>query len=120
MRHNTNSTFLSNKCSTFVFFYNLKKKMLVIFLVFSWYSLNCDMAFKITNRLKINNDNFKFNGNFKCYITVGRTLEEHLTFPLKKNKIKNEKNVYNKSIYFWSIFSFFIYFLKNKKWYFSS
>jgi hypothetical protein len=31
------------------------------------------MAFKITNRLKVNNNNFKFNGNFKSHITAERT-----------------------------------------------
>jgi hypothetical protein len=54
--------------------------MLVIFLVFSWRSSNCDVAFKITNRLKVNNDNFKFNNDFKSHIIVGRILEEHLIF----------------------------------------
>ena len=39
------------------------------------------MSFKITNRLKIIHDNFKFNGDFKSHITVGRTPEEHLAFP---------------------------------------
>jgi hypothetical protein len=31
-------------------------------------------------RLKVNNDNFKFNGDFKSHITVGKTLEKHLAF----------------------------------------
>jgi hypothetical protein len=40
------------------------------------------VAFKITNKLKVNNDNFKFNGDFKSHITVGRTPGEHLALPL--------------------------------------
>jgi hypothetical protein len=39
------------------------------------------MSFKITDRLKVNNSNFKFNDNLKSHITIGRTLEEYLTFP---------------------------------------
>jgi hypothetical protein len=54
--------------------------MLVVFLVFSSYSPNCDVDFKITNKLKVNNDNFKFNSNFKSHITVRRTLKKQLTF----------------------------------------
>jgi hypothetical protein len=42
-----------------------------IFVVFSWYSLSI-VAFKITNKLKVNNDNLKFNGDFKSHITVER------------------------------------------------
>jgi hypothetical protein len=38
------------------------RKMLVVLLMFP----SCDVTFKITNKLKINNDNFKFNGNFKA------------------------------------------------------
>ena len=34
------------------------------------------MAFKIINRLKDNNDNFKFNDDFKSHITVGRILKK--------------------------------------------
>ena len=41
------------------------------------------MTFKITDKLKINNDNFKFNGYFKSHITIERTLEEHLAFPIE-------------------------------------
>jgi hypothetical protein len=38
------------------------QKMLVVLLMFP----SCDVIFKITNKLKVNNDNFKFNGqNFK-------------------------------------------------------
>jgi uncharacterized protein YybS (DUF2232 family) len=40
-------------------------EMLVVILVFFWCFLNYDVAFKIINRLKVNNNNFKFNGNFK-------------------------------------------------------
>jgi hypothetical protein len=50
-------------------------------------SPNCDITFKITNRLKVNNDNFKFNDDFKSHITVERLLEEYLTFSLLKNII---------------------------------
>jgi hypothetical protein len=55
--------------------------MLVVLQVFTWYSPNCDVTFKITNKLKVNNDNFKFNSNFKSHITVERTPKKHLTFP---------------------------------------
>ena len=51
--------------------------MIVILQVFSRYSLNCDVIFKITNKLKANNDNIKFNGDFKSHIIVERTSEEH-------------------------------------------
>ena len=44
--------------------------MLIVLLMFSWCSLNHDVAFKITNRLKVNNDNFKFNDDFKSHITI--------------------------------------------------
>lgn len=43
-----------------------KMKMLSVFLVFYWCPFNCDVHFKITNRLKINNDNLKFNDDFKA------------------------------------------------------
>ena len=60
--------------------------MIVLLLAFSWYYLNYDGTFKMINRLKINNDNFKFKGNFKSHITIERTskrtFEEHLTFPI--------------------------------------
>jgi hypothetical protein len=46
------------------------------------YSSNYDMAFKVTNKLKVKkNDNLKFNGNFKRYIIVKRTLKKHIHFP---------------------------------------
>jgi hypothetical protein len=44
---------------------NLQRKMLGAFLIFSWCPPNCDVTFKITNRLKGNNNNFKFNGILK-------------------------------------------------------
>jgi ribosomal protein L35 len=34
------------------------------------------VSFKITNRLKINNDNFKFNNNFKRHIIVEKTQKK--------------------------------------------
>ena len=50
--------------------------------MFFWCSANCDcdVTFKITNKLKVNTNNFKLNSNFKSHITVKRTLEKHLTF----------------------------------------
>jgi hypothetical protein len=51
--------------------------MLSAFLVFFKYSFNCDMNFKIINRLKVNYNNIKFKDNFKIYITVGKTRGEH-------------------------------------------
>jgi hypothetical protein len=36
-----------------------------------WCPLNCDVAFKITNRLKVNNDNLKFNDNLKVTSQLG-------------------------------------------------
>jgi hypothetical protein len=38
---------------------------------------NCDVIFKITNRLKVDNDNLKFNGDFKSHITVRRTPKKY-------------------------------------------
>jgi hypothetical protein len=55
----------------------IKKKMIRILLVFFRYSSNYDVTFKITNKLKVNNDNFKFNSDFKNYITVERILGEY-------------------------------------------
>jgi flagellar biosynthesis protein FlhB len=67
--------------SLLIFFFFGQTKILSPFfwkcLVFSWYSPNCYVAFKITNRLKVNNDNFKSKSDFKSHITVGRTLGEH-------------------------------------------
>ena len=53
--------------------------MLGIFLVFFFFlcSFNCEVVFKITNKLKVNNDNLKFNDNFKMHITVEMTSEKH-------------------------------------------
>jgi hypothetical protein len=34
----------------------------------------CDVAFKITNRLKFNKDYLKFNSDFKRHIKLRRTL----------------------------------------------
>jgi hypothetical protein len=69
--------------------------MLVVLLMFSRCSPNCDVAFKIINRLKVNNHNFKFNGDFKSYITVVRILEEHLAFPSnKKTELKKKEKQY--------------------------
>jgi hypothetical protein len=51
--------------------------MIIVLLVFFWYFLNYDVLFKITNRLKVNNYNFKLNDNFKKYITVDKTPKEH-------------------------------------------
>jgi hypothetical protein len=39
------------------------------------------MSFKITNRLKVNNDNFKYNNDCKRYITIKKTQKKLLTFP---------------------------------------
>ena len=44
--------------------------MLCVLLVFFWCLLNYDVAFKITNGLKVNNNNFKFNDDFKSHIAV--------------------------------------------------
>jgi glutathione peroxidase-family protein len=51
--------------------------MLSALLVFFWCPLNYDVAFKITNKLKVNNDNFKFNGDFKNYIAIEMILREY-------------------------------------------
>jgi hypothetical protein len=34
---------------------------------------NCNVTFKIINRLKVNNDNLKFNSDFKSHIIIKRT-----------------------------------------------
>jgi hypothetical protein len=41
------------------------------------YLFNCNVIFKIINKLKVNYNNFKLNDNFKSYITVERTLRKH-------------------------------------------
>jgi hypothetical protein len=51
--------------------------MLCVLLVFFLCPLNCDVTFKIANKLKRNKDNLKFNGDFKSHITVERTLGKH-------------------------------------------
>ena len=53
------------------------RKVLVVFLVFFWCSSNYNVTFKITNRLRVNNDNFKFSSDFKNHITIRKTPEEH-------------------------------------------
>jgi hypothetical protein len=50
--------------------------LVVFFSVFGCF-FNCNVIFKIINRLKVNNDNFKLNDNFKRHVTVGRTLKKH-------------------------------------------
>ena len=55
--------------------------MLVVLLVFSW-CFHCDVTFKLINKLKVNDDNFKFNDDFKSHTTVERTLEEYLAFSI--------------------------------------
>jgi hypothetical protein len=44
----------------------------------SLYHPKCDLAFKIINKSKFNNDYLKFNGNFKNQITFGITQERLL------------------------------------------
>jgi hypothetical protein len=51
--------------------------MLGVLIVFSRCPSNYDLTFKITDRLKVNNDNVKFNDDFKRHIIVERTLREH-------------------------------------------
>jgi hypothetical protein len=51
--------------------------MLGALLVFPWCPSNCDVTFKITNKLKVNNNDFKFNGDFIRHIIIGRILGEH-------------------------------------------
>ena len=55
--------------------------MLVVLLIFFWCSLNYDVPFKITNKLKVNNYNFKFNNNFKSHITGERTPKKVKRMP---------------------------------------
>jgi hypothetical protein len=40
---------------------------------FFWCPPNYDVDFKITDRLKSNNDNLKFNCDFESHITIRRT-----------------------------------------------
>jgi hypothetical protein len=51
----------------------IEREILIILLVFFWCFSHYDVIFKIINRLKVNNDNFKFNYNFKNHVTVERT-----------------------------------------------
>ena len=51
--------------------------MLGTLLMFSWCLFNYDVTFKITNRLKINNKNLKFNDNLKNYITIEKIPKDH-------------------------------------------
>jgi hypothetical protein len=44
------------------------REMLGVLLIFLWYTSNCNITFKIINRLKVNNDNLKFNSDFKSHI----------------------------------------------------
>jgi hypothetical protein len=55
--------------------------MLGALLVFSWYSLNCDVTFKITIKFEII--------IIKSHIIVGRTIEEQLAFPFYKFRYTN-------------------------------
>jgi hypothetical protein len=45
--------------------------------VFFWCLFNYDVTFKIMNRLKVNNDNYKFNCDFKNHITIEKTPGEY-------------------------------------------
>jgi hypothetical protein len=38
---------------------------------------NCNTAFKITNALKVDIDNFKFNNDFKSHVTIEMTPKKH-------------------------------------------
>ena len=59
-------------------YFKHSRKMVGIFLTFFWCCINCDMTLKIINRLKINNNNIKFNDNFKRHIIIERIPEKHL------------------------------------------
>ena len=58
--------------------------MLGALLVFFWYPPNYDITFEITNKLKVNNNNLKFNSDYKSYTkeNIRKTLKEHLIFTL--------------------------------------
>ena len=49
-------------------------EILVVLLIFFWCFSKYDVTFKITNRLKVNNN------NFKSHITVMRILKKYLVF----------------------------------------
>ena len=57
--------------------------MSCVFLIF----FNYDVTFKIINKLKVNNDNFEFNSNFKNYVTIEITLKKYLTFSQNNSMI---------------------------------
>ena len=79
--HTYLSNFVQNLNHTSIFFMRLYiQKMLCVLLIFFQCFPNCDVTFKITNKLKVNNSNLKFNGNFKSHIIIKRILEEYLAF----------------------------------------
>jgi hypothetical protein len=55
----------------------LMRNIRCFFNVFLVFFFNCDTTFKITNILKVNKDNFKFNDNFKSHITIKRTSRKY-------------------------------------------
>ena len=61
--------------------------MLNVFLVCFYYFFNYDVIFKIINKLKVNNNNFKFKDDFKNHIPIKRIKkikkkkQQHLTLP---------------------------------------
>jgi hypothetical protein len=52
--------------------------MIYTFLALFQYLTNCIVIFKIINKLIINN-NFKFNNNFKNYITIKKSPKKNYT-----------------------------------------
>jgi hypothetical protein len=50
------------------------REMLGAFLVFYWCPPDYNVTFKITNKLKVNNNYLKIKSDFKSHITVGKTL----------------------------------------------
>jgi hypothetical protein len=50
--------------------------MLSILLTLFWCSLNFNVSSKITIKLKVYNNNFEFNNNFKNHITIKMTLKK--------------------------------------------
>ena len=50
---------------------------------------NYDIIFKIINILKVNNNNFKFNSNFKNYITVKKKGKYKITSWVNPSKFLN-------------------------------
>ena len=51
------------------------REILGVFMVF--FSSNYNVTFKIINRLKVNNNNFKFNDNFRSHIIIGKKSGKH-------------------------------------------